>query len=171
MGKPNRPTCAQHGRWGDWRLGTSGPGSLTTDGCTCLRNSGRVVGTWPASGWRSHARPRLPGGGVIRSPCHGRTVPELFDGAEAQRPRARLSLGRMRVRFPSVPCNTYSARPVVEWPPDRGVAQTAERPPDMRKAGGAIPPAPTGAEIICGGGGALVIARFTGSSTGRAGGC
>lgn len=57
---------------------------------------------WPASGWRSHTRPRLPGGGVIRSPCHRRPVARR-SGIVAQWERTRLSIGGLRVRVPSVP--------------------------------------------------------------------
>jgi hypothetical protein len=58
---------------------------------------------WPAGGWRSHTRPRLPGGGVIRSPCHRRSDTRCSLGIVAQRKRTRLSIGGVRVRIPSVP--------------------------------------------------------------------
>jgi hypothetical protein len=36
MGASDRPTCATDAGWGDRRLGNE-PGSLTTDGCMCVR--------------------------------------------------------------------------------------------------------------------------------------
>ena len=61
--------------------GGASPGSLTTDGCKCVTTK---RGPSVMAGGRmvfSHEITRLPGGGIIRSPCHRRLL-ELNIGSE-----------------------------------------------------------------------------------------
>ena len=77
-------------------LGPEARGSLTTDGCMCGRRRGPK---WPAGGWRSHTRSRdsRVGASFARRAIGPYRRPKPWRNGQ----RARLSLGRMRVRVPS----------------------------------------------------------------------
>jgi hypothetical protein len=85
------------------------PGSLTTDGCMCVAVHAGHRG-WPAAGWRSHTRSRdsRVGASFVRRAIAGCLASmSLKPWRNGQ--RARLSLGRLRVRVPSASSGSCSS--------------------------------------------------------------
>jgi hypothetical protein len=84
-------------------------GSLTTDGCMCVAvHAGHW--RWPAGGWRSHTRSRdsRVGASFVRRAIAGCLASmSLKPWRNGQ--RARLSLGRLRVRVPSASSGSCSS--------------------------------------------------------------
>ena len=84
-------------------------GSLTTDGCMCV-----VVHAghwrWPAGGWRSHTRSRdsRVGASFVRRAIAG-CLASMSLKPWRNGERARLSLGRLRVRVPSASSGSCSS--------------------------------------------------------------
>jgi hypothetical protein len=85
------------------------PGSLTTDGCMCV-----VVHVghwrWPTGGWRSHTRSRdsRVGASFVRRAIAG-CLASMSLKPWRNGERARLSLGRVRVRVPSASSGSCSS--------------------------------------------------------------
>ena len=97
-GMRDRPTCAHDAGWGDRRFGMA-PRLFDNRWMHVCRNK---RGPLAMAGGRmafSHEITRLPGGGVIRSPCH-RWLPsvDVFE-AVAQRP-ARPTVSREIAGWP-----------------------------------------------------------------------
>jgi hypothetical protein len=96
------------------------------DACVC--SSKRCRSAWPAGGWRSHARPRLPGGAsFVRRAMSVGSAADLEPWRN--RKRTRLSIGGLRVQVPSVPLSVrygFCSSPV-------------ERLVETQRAAGSIP--------------------------------
>jgi hypothetical protein len=107
-GMRDRPTCAHDAGWGDRRF-QKRPGSLTTDGCMCVATDAGHW-RWPAGGWRSHTRSRdsRVGASFVRRAIAG-CLASMSLKPWRNGERARLSLGRLRVRVPSASSGSCSS--------------------------------------------------------------
>ena len=115
-------------------------GSLTTDGCMCVaRDAGHW--RWPAGGWCSHTRSRdsRVGASFVRRAIAG-CLASMSLKPWCNGERARLSLGRLRVRVPSASSGSCSS------PVERLVE--AQRGAGSIPAGATVFAAPAGATVL-----------------------
>jgi hypothetical protein len=107
-GMRDRPTCAHDAGWGDRRFGTA----LRLFDNRWMHVCRKRRGSLAMAGGRmavSHEITRLPGGGVIRSPSHCWCLASKSLKPWRNGERARLSLGRVRVRVPSASSGSCSS--------------------------------------------------------------